>query len=163
MDWGSTPDPFDSALTSRGGSMTELVHFTCPSCHARLKAKSRASGRIIDCPKCRNRLLVPDQDELDQKAPPVHPPVERQGEPEQHRFRKLIIVGTVAAAIFVAVGLGGYYLLRQTKAPTDREQPEVLASLISLKDGEPLLAQKGKPVFPAGTKIKDTPDGMFLI
>jgi DNA-directed RNA polymerase subunit RPC12/RpoP len=39
----------------------------CPSCSARLNAKSDLAGERIPCPKCGKKVLVPDLDEFDEE------------------------------------------------------------------------------------------------
>lgn len=40
--------------------MADIINFMCVSCHARLKAKPQAAGSLVGCPRCQQKMWVPE-------------------------------------------------------------------------------------------------------
>jgi hypothetical protein len=89
--------------------MAEVIRFKCPSCETSLRAKAIAAGRIIDCPKCRTRVRIPDPSELQPDEPATAPRDAKVDSRSKKGACKWLVFG-VAAVLLLAVGGGlGYY------------------------------------------------------
>ena len=62
-----------------GNSMTENqitdsdIVFECPKCGKSMAIESKGAGRIVTCPRCRHRVVVPDDRTGTQPAVPETP------------------------------------------------------------------------------------------
>jgi hypothetical protein len=150
----------------------EYLRFDCPYCGKRLRAMPGSGQNNFRCTNCRGRITLQENrltNELRMPLAANSPPAiaipkspNNDVEPkEQVPWRWIVALGVVGV-VSISLVVWAVIAVRQQLASGQQAAQPGMDSPIRLKDGKPLLVQKGKPVFPAGTKIKDTPDGMFM-
>ena len=90
--------------------MSDIIHFKCPSCQAGLKAKARAGGRIIDCPKCRNRVRVPELGEPRQENQVSPRGIPHGPALKNSRPKRVWLISAVGLFLTTLVVLAGYFV-----------------------------------------------------
>lgn len=76
------------------------IRFRCPTCQSVLRASNDRSGSIVDCPRCRSRMQVPEA------APPIVTVSQRtQGDPFPLIANQRLRPRRAAKIAFVSVGI----------------------------------------------------------
>lgn len=85
------------------------IQVICHGCHARFKVSDKFAGKVGPCPKCKVEIKIPEKDEeVVIHAPEEFGPKGASGEAvlkpierEERTFSQPVIIGIVAASLFV--------------------------------------------------------------
>ena len=80
-------------------SLAMPIRFHCEHCGQFLSAETRKAGAELRCPKCRQKLRVPDQSEQ-QTAPPAPPPVKNSAQPEAGDWGQFMVFDRDAELVY---------------------------------------------------------------